>query len=151
MSKFAVVPDTPGLKALEDDGNYKQETHDAMREACNEFLRSNAAEYSFQVQLNTGLDEMPVENATVEWPESSSMYQEVARLVIEPQTAWDEAKDAYVEPLSFAPEHALEAHRPLGGINRARIGAYAALSKLRRSGLGTSVPAEPVNADDVPA
>ena len=151
VAKFAVVPDTAGLKALEDDSNYKQETHDAMRDACNAFLRSNPAEYSFQVQLNTGLDDMPVEDATVEWPEGSSMYQEVARLVIEPQTAWDQAKDSYVEPLSFAPEHALEAHKPLGGINRARMGAYAALSKLRRSELGTSAPAEPVSTDAVPA
>ena len=150
VAKFAVKPDTAGLKALEDDSNYKQETHDALRDACNTFLRNNAAEYSFQVQLNTGVDEMPVEDATVEWPEGSSMYQEVARLTITPQIAWDQEKDAYVEPLSFAPEHALEAHKPLGGINRARMGAYAALSQLRRSELHTNFPAEPAGTDTVP-
>lgn len=151
VCKMGIVPDTPGLRALLEDKNYKQETPDAMREACNAYLKTNGAEYSFQVQLNTGLDEMPIEDATVEWPETESMYQEVARLVIPAQTAFDSAKDEYVEPLSFSPDHALVAHQALGSINRARRAAYTALSKIRRADSHTAVPPEPANADDLPA
>jgi len=35
------------------------------------------------------------------------------------------------EALSFSPAHALPAHAPLGGLNRARSKIYAALSKFR--------------------
>ena len=151
VCKMGIVPDTPGLKALLEDKSYKQETPDAMREACNAYLRTNGAEYSFQVQLNTGLDDMPVEDATVEWPEDYSMYQEVARLVIPPQTAFDVAKDSYVEPLSFSPDHALLAHQALGSVNRARRAAYTALAESRRKDSGTGAPAEPSNADGLPS
>ena len=37
----------------------------------------------------------------------------------------------HCENLSFNPWHSLPAHRPLGGINRARKVVYPALSKLR--------------------
>ena len=50
-----------------------------------------------------------------------------------PQTAFDPAKNAFFEDLSFSPADALAAHRPLGGINRARLVAYQALSPRRRS------------------
>lgn len=151
VCKMGIIPDTPALKGLAEDKNYKQETPDAMRQACNAYLKANEAEYSFQVQLNTGLDEMPIEDATAEWPELNSMYQEVARLVIPPQTAYDTAKDQYVEPLSFSPDHALVAHQALGSVNRARRAAYAALSKIRRADSGTATPAEPENTDGLAA
>lgn len=150
VAKLAILPDTPALKAITHQP-YDQDTPDAMREACNAFLRNNPAEYSFRVQLNTGLDDMPVEDATRPWSEESSQYQEVARLIIPPQTAWDPARDGYVEPLSFSPDHSLLAHQPLGSINRARLVAYAALSKTRRAELQTTVAPEPVNAGSLPA
>jgi hypothetical protein len=151
VCKMGIIPDTPGLRALLEDRNYQQKTRDAMRDACNAYMKEHGAEYSFQVQLNTGLDEMPVEDATVDWPEALSMYQEVARLVIPPQTAFDAARDSYIEPLSFSPEHALAAHQPLGSINRARRAAYTALSSIRRKESGTTAPAEPSSTSGLSA
>ncbi len=92
---------------------------------------------------------MSVEDATVAWPEELSQYQEVARLVIPSQTAWDQGRDSFVEPLSFSPDHSLEAHKPLGSINRARRVAYAALSRTRRSESGSPLT-EPANAVGLP-
>lgn len=151
VAKMGIVPDTSALEALLKDKDYKQETHDAMRDACNAFLKANGAEYSFQVQLCTNLDEMPIEDANVEWPETSSMYQEVARLVIPPQVAWDAAKDAFADPQSFSPDHSLVAHTPLGSINRARRAAYKALSGQRRAKSGTSTPVEASGVNELPA
>lgn len=67
---------------------------------------------------------MHVENAQAKWSETESQCQTVARLVIPAQTAWHAAKDGYFEDLTFSPAHALEAHRPQDGINRARLYVY---------------------------
>ncbi len=131
VAKFGVIPDTPGLKALFDQP-YDPETPDASREATNDFFRTEAAEFIIAVQLNTGVDNMPIEDAQAKWSEDLSQYQTVGRLILPIQIGWDRAKDAFFEDLSFSPAHALEAHHPLGGINRARLVAYQALSQRRR-------------------
>ena len=145
VAKYGVIPDTAGLEALIQE-KFDPETPDALREDCNAFLKANPAEYSFRVQLNTNTEEMSIEDATSPWPEEFSQYQEVARLIIPAQTAWDVPRDSFVEPLSFSPDHSLQAHKPLGSINRARQVAYAALSRTRRSESGSSTT-EPTNAD----
>ena len=149
VAKYGVIPDTPGLEALLQE-KFDPETPDALREACNAFLRVNPVEYSFRAQLNTNTEEMSIEDATSPWPEEFSQYQEVARLIIPSQTAWDSPRDSFVEPLSFSPDHSLQAHMPLGSINRARRVAYAALSQVRRAESGSST-IEPVNAETLPS
>ncbi len=130
IAKLGVVPDSPGLRALENQ-EYDAKTFDAFREATNVFFQSQPAEFSVQVQLNAGLDEMPIEDAQAKWSEDLSQYTEVARLLLPVQSGWDQARDAAFESLSFSPAHSLAAHRPLGGINRARLVVYGALSSLR--------------------
>ncbi len=148
VAKLGFFPDSPGLEALKEQP-FDPETPDALREAMNAFFKNNPAEFDVRVQLNTGLDEMPIENAQAEWPETSSQYQSVARLVIPSQTAWDPAKDGYFEDLSFSPAHALAAHRPLGGINRSRLVAYKALAKTRLADNGKIVEM-PASLEAVP-
>ena len=116
----------------------------------NEFFRTNPAEFDLRVQLNTGLEEMPIENAQVEWSESASRYQTVARLVIPHQVAWYAVKDGYFEDLTFSPAHTLEAHRPLGSINRARLFVYGLLASRRLSDNGKSAEL-PTNLEQVPS
>jgi hypothetical protein len=131
VAKIGVIPDTPGLKALFEQ-SYDPETPDAFREATNAFFRRQTVEFVVAIQLNTGLDDMPIEDAQAKWSEDLSQYQPVARLLLPMQTAFDAAKNASFEDLSFSAAHALEAHRPLGGINRARVVVYRALSQKRR-------------------
>ncbi len=149
IAKLGVIPDTPGLKALFTQP-YDPETPDAFREATNAFFRAQPAEFIVAAQLNTSLDEMPIEDAQAEWPEALSQYQPVARLILPVQTAFDTAKNAFFEDLSFSPAHGLQAHRPLGSINRARLAAYRALSQIRRSENHKST-AEITSANGVPA
>ncbi len=149
VAKLGVVPDTPALTALLDK-EIELKTPEALRDASVAFFKSNPAEFSVQVQLNTDYEEMPIEDATAPWSENASQYQEVARLVIPAQTAWDPAKDEYFEDLSFAPAHSLAAHRPLGSINRARLAVYPALSNLRHRD-NNRPEIQPASADAVPA
>ena len=66
----------------------------------------------------------------------------------EPQAALAPARAADVEALSFAPSHSLEAHRPLGGIMRARLALYSALGYERRRAAGQPVT-EPEGPDAI--
>lgn len=149
IAKIGVIPDTPGLKALFEQ-SYDAETPDAFRESANEFFRAQPAEFIVAAQLNTDLEEMPIEDAQAKWPEEMSQYQPVARLILPVQTAFDPAKNAFFEDLSFSPAHSLEAHRPLGSVNRARLAAYRALSQRRLSENGKSTQ-EITDPNGVPA
>ncbi|HTN77228.1 MAG TPA: catalase family protein [Pirellulaceae bacterium] len=97
---------------------------DAMRLMLAETLRSQALLFEFQVQLQTATDSMPVEDATVPWPESESPYRTVAILLLPRQEIDTAEHQATCKQLAFNVWHALEAHRPLGGINRLRREVY---------------------------
>jgi hypothetical protein len=74
---------------------------------------------------------MPIEDPTIVWSETKSPPGPVARLTILRQGLDFAERDAFGENLSFSPWHGLEAHRPLGGINRIRRTVYEAVSHLR--------------------
>lgn len=150
VAKFGVVPVTPGLKELE-ALPFDAQTPDALREATVEFFRTNSAQFDFVVQLCTNLDTMPIEDAQAPWPEDESPYQPVGRLTIPAQDAFDPARAEVVDgSFSFSPAHTLSAHRPLGGINRARLVVYGAMANMRRQQSGQS-QTEPTSIEQVPA
>jgi hypothetical protein len=148
VAKLGFFPSSPGLVALKDQP-FDPETPDALRDAMNAYFQSNPAEFELRVQLNTGIEDMPIEDAQAQWSETESQYQTVARLVLPAQVAWDAAKDSYYEDLSFSPAHALAAHRPLGGINRARLFVYKMLADRRLADNGKTAEV-PTSLADVP-
>ncbi len=97
---------------------------DALRLMLEETLRSQQVLFEFQVQLRTSAITMPVEDATVEWPESESPYRPVALLLIPRQEIDTEQQKATCRQLAFNVWHAIADHRPLGGINRLRREVY---------------------------
>jgi hypothetical protein len=94
------------------------------------------ARFVFRVQLQDPRLNMPIEDATIEWSESASPYVEVAELTIPRQRFSSERQNAFCESLSFTPWHALPAHRPIGGLNRARRVLYEEIAKARHAGNG---------------
>ena len=150
VAKIGVYPATAGLKELEEQP-FDPQTPDALREATVEYFRTHAAEFDVRVQLNTGLREMPIEDAQARWSEEDSPYRTVARLVLPVQNAFDPSRESYVDgDLSFSPAHTLVTHRPLGSVNRARLVAYTALATLRRSE-NHRPQTEPASTEDIPA
>jgi len=105
-------------------------------------LSNDDAAFEFGVQLQTDPAAMPVEDPTVEWPERLSPFLPVATLVIPRQTFATPERCAFGENLSFTPWHGLDAHRPLGGINRVRRRVYETVSALRHQ-LNGATRAEP--------
>jgi hypothetical protein len=105
---------------------------DVMRLALEETLRTQEVLFEFQVQLRTSEQTMPIEDASVEWPESESPYRTVAHLLLPRQEIKSLRQQDGYQSLSFNVWHALAAHRPLGGINRVRHRAYTVSCAWRR-------------------
>ena len=100
-----------------------------LSDAMQSHLRQHAATFDFCMQLRA--DGMPIEDAGERWDEAASPFVKVATLRIPVQKFRTKARQALAEALSFSPGHALAAHAPIGGLNRARVAIYAALSGFR--------------------
>lgn len=86
--------------------------------------------YRLQLQFFVDESRTPVEDASVEWPESVAPFVDVAELTLEaPSTDADFI--ARVEAGTFDPWQALAAHRPLGEVMRARKVAYFNSQQVR--------------------
>jgi hypothetical protein len=105
---------------------------DALRLMLEEALRSQQVLFEFQIQLRTSANSMPIEDATVEWPESESPYRTVALLLMPRQEIDTEQQKTMCRQLAFNVWHALADHRPLGGINRLRREVYPVSAAWRR-------------------
>jgi hypothetical protein len=121
---------------------------DRLREAMAAHLASREARFDFLVQIQTDPVAMPVEDPTVVWDERRSPFRKVATIVIPPQHCDTPERTTFCENLSYTPWHSLPAHRPLGGINRARRIVYEAISR-RRHELNQVLRHEP-SLKDVP-
>lgn len=152
IAKLEIVPVAPAQQELARDEVKVDGDQDpnALRTATVGYLREHDAEFEVRVQLCTDLEQMPVEDTTVLWSEEASPYLPVARIRLPRQEAYSEARQHYVDGLSFSPAHSLEAHRPLGSIMRARLAAYPAMSQRRRQGNHDPL-GEPTSIDQVPA
>ena len=147
VAKLAAIP----AGATSDLGGQRIDRGDdpnALRTAMSEHFRTSSAEFDLAVQLCTNLERMPVENTSTEWSEAESPYRPMARLVLPAQDAAE--RIALEKALSFNPAHSLAAHRPLGGINRARPRAYTEMAALRLKENGASVW-EPRGLDNLPS
>ncbi|MDB5339071.1 MAG: hypothetical protein JWN70_4690 [Planctomycetaceae bacterium] len=101
-----------------------------------ETLQSQQILFEFQVQLRTSDETMPIEDATVEWPESESPFRTVALLMLPRQEIGALQRTSACQQLSFNIWHTLADHRPLGGINRLRREVYRVSSTWRHRAAG---------------
>jgi catalase len=116
------------------------------------FLRANLvrhlagrdAAFDFMVQSRTNPDTMPVEDPTITWDETASPFVPVARITIPKQVFDSPEQMTFCENLSFSPWHCLDAHRPLGGLNRLRRSVYETISRVRHE-LNHAPRKEPVD------
>lgn len=139
MAKFSLTPVTPNLTALKDQPIDIDSDDYALRHLLQDFFATNGGEWEFGVQLSTDIEKMPVEDASVEWPQDESPYLTVGKVTIAPQESWSDEKAAVVDDkMYFSPWHGLAAHRPLGSIQRARNKTYKASAEFRRNMYGKS-------------
>jgi len=124
--KYALVPTSSVKSTLP-----PKLTDHYLTENMEKHLAANEASFDFMVQVQKDPGRMPVEDAGVEWNEKESPFIKVATLRIPPQSFRTEEREELAENLSFSPAHSLTEHRPIGGINRARVAIYRRLSEFR--------------------
>lgn len=151
IAKVCVAPASENLKQLTGKHvEHLRKRYSGLRDEAVKFFATEAAEWDVCVQLCTDLDKMPVEDASVKWPEDLSPYVPVARIKAAPQDVYSAERRVYVdEKLSFNPWHCLAAHRPLGNIMRSRLQVYKASTEFRHSANGREL-IEPKSIDELP-
>ena len=103
-----------------------------MAEEMKSRLKMAPLQMDLQLQFFTDEKHTPVEDASVDWKEKQSPYVTVGRLSIPAQNAGElEALQETIENAVFDPWQALEDHRPLGDVMRARKVVYLASQKGR--------------------
>lgn len=150
MAKVAVAPVSPELMTLTDVPLNLDGKPNGICEAVVDFFGRNGGEWEMRARLCSDLEAMPVEDASVTWPENRSPYVAVARITVSRQDAWTEANSADVDDgLAFSPWHGLAAHRPIGSIMLARKAAYE-MSRQFRALHNEREIKEPRTLDDLP-
>jgi hypothetical protein len=114
------------------------------------FFCNNSAEYELRAQLLTDLQQMPVEDASVQWSERLSPHQPIGKLTFPAQDPYSPRRRVYGDDvLSFNPWHCIEEHRPLGSIMRIRIKAYEMSSSFRHE-MNAQPRLEPKDINELP-
>ncbi|MGW5385344.1 catalase family protein [Nocardia sp. NPDC003963] len=115
-----------------------------------DFFATHGATYELRAQLCTGTETMPIEDATVSWPEDESPHRTVATVRFDPQDPYTPQRRAYGDDvLSFNSWRGLDAHRPLGSINRLKRRVYEASSNYRHD-VNNAPRIEPRDATELP-
>jgi len=128
VAKYRVLPARHSAIRL---SNLVATKTNAMRLALLESMRTEELRFEFQVQLRTSHTSMPIEDATVQWPEHESPYRTVAHFIVPPQDILETEAREQCEHRSFSVWNVVPDHRPLGGINRARLQVYVESAAYR--------------------
>lgn len=150
VAKFLVEPLSENVRNLAGVPLGENPTENANREMVAAFYAENSADYELRVQLCTDLDTMPIENATTPWPEEESPHIPVAKFHFPEQDPAGTSRRAFGDDvLSFNSWRGLEAHRPLGSINRMKLRVYEASSDFRHQKNGIA-RLEPTSISQLP-
>ncbi|MCX4216879.1 MULTISPECIES: catalase family protein [unclassified Pseudomonas] len=133
-AKFRVMPDPERCPAYTLP-KQNQDLPNFLRSALNQQLSTDRMPACFvlQIQRQDANKFMPIEDTSIEWREQDSPFQTVARITLPPQDFDTPALNLQCDNLSFNPWFGIEAHRPIGGINRLRKAVYEAVSDYRHS------------------
>ena len=133
-AKFRVMPDPDSCPAYALAAQ-NQNLPNFLRSALNQQLSTDRVPACFvlQIQRQDAGKYMPIEDTSIEWNESDAPFETVARIKLPAQDFDTPALNLQCDNLSFNPWFGLEAHRPIGGINRLRKAMYEAVSDYRHS------------------
>lgn len=96
-------------------------------------LKVSEARFRFMIQLRTDPERMPLDEATVVWPEDLSLPIHVADIIIPIQDISARGQAEYGENLAMNIWRVTAEHAPVGSIADARRVVYAASAELRRN------------------
>lgn len=124
--KYCLIPKSKYKSVLPE-----KMSHNYLTNNMQKHLFDNEAIFDFMIQFQTDENEMPINDASVEWNEEKSPFIKVAQIKIPPQKFTTKEREALGEILSFSPGNSLLKHKPIGDINIARMKIYKEMSKFR--------------------
>lgn len=122
-------------------------TDNYLRQAMIDTLARGPIIFDFAIQFQKDPVTMPIENASVVWPEKDSPFIRVATLELPAQVFDYPAQDDFARNVTINPWHTLAVHRPLGNQNRARRTIYFATSRVRQE-INGECHLEPTGEED---
>ncbi len=150
VAKLGLFPASEDLQGLAGTTLDPSMGRAVLKDAVVAHFAEHRVRYELRVQLRTSAETMPVEDASVEWPEDESPFLTVAEVAFPPQDAYSPARQVFADDrLSFTLAHSLAAHRPLGSVMRGRLKAYGAIAALRTE-LNAARRVEPRSLDEIP-
>lgn len=113
----------------------------ALRDVTVAFLRDHGAGYELCPQLCTDPGKMPVEDASVGWPEEESPLRPVTRLAFPPQDAYGPARRVHLDgALAFSPARTRWPRTGRWARSCARGGSHGASTGSRTDGAAGQSP-----------
>ncbi|MFZ6732978.1 LodA/GoxA family CTQ-dependent oxidase [Undibacterium sp. Ji42W] len=136
--KYRLEPVIPPENVPNDERDY------LAVDMCNR-LAKREYQFRFMVQLRTNPKTMPLDEATVEWPEAESPFVQVATLILPQQDISVRGQSEYGQGLAFNIWRVPPEQAPVGSIAEARKVVYAAGADARHEANGQSLqdPREP--------
>lgn len=106
--------------------------------------------HKMQIQLGTDPAHHPTEDGSVVWDEATSPYQSLGTITFPAQDSFSHERRVFWEDrMSLDAWRGLDAHRPLGGINRLRRDVYPH-SKKARDRINVSKSEDVRSIDEIP-
>lgn len=137
-AKFRVTPEAGTCPAYTPPAQ-NRDVPNFLRSALYQQLSTDRqpACFALQIQTQDATRYMPIEDTSVQWKESDAPFQTVAHIQVPAQDFDTPEQNLMCDNFSFSPWHGIEAHRPIGGINRLRKAVYEAVSayRLERNGV----------------
>jgi catalase len=133
-AKFRVMPDLTSCPTYTLPAQ-NQKLPNFLRNALIQQLSTDRMPACFvlQIQRQDPARYMPIEDTSIEWQQNDAPFETVARIKVPAQDFDTPALNVQCDNQSFNPWFGLEAHRPIGGINRLRKAVYEAVSDYRHS------------------
>ena len=151
VAKIGAFPASSDQLALDDWQLDPHADEDGFRHAATDYFAAHDAVFELRAQLWANAETQPIEDTSVEWPAQDSRYVTVATIRLPRQEAYSPVRVRYFdEVMTFRPAHSLAAHRPLGGVMRARLQVYRALSAFRHRENGIA-EADPADLSAIPS
>ena len=151
VAKLGAFPVAAEQLALDDWQLDPHQDEDGFRHAAIAYFDAHDAVFELRAQLWANAETQPIEDTSVEWPAQDSEYRTIATIRLPRQAAYGPERVRYFdEVMTFRPAHSLAVHRPLGGVMRARMQVYRALSDFRHRENGVAA-ANTASIDEIPA
>jgi len=135
VAKYSLLPTSTAQRNLASKTIPSDAPSTFHRDHLHSYYTTSEATYSFRVQLASDIKAHPVEDASVPWSEDTAPWHEVATITFPAQESFsDDRRIWWEDKIKLSPWNGIQAHRPLGGINRLRKMVYAQTSQRRAEG-----------------